>query len=111
MDVALLNQKILVQKNEVTVDAIGNHLNQWVDFYSCYATIGGESPNESTAAGTVVDNTKAYFTVRWCKAVSEITSDGYRVVYADEKIYNILGIDHQNFKKKSVKLKCQKARR
>ena len=57
MDVALLNQKILVQKNEVTVDAIGNHLNQWVDFYSCYATISGESPNESTSAGTVVPAT------------------------------------------------------
>ena len=32
MDVALLNRRILVQKNEVTVDAIGNHLNKWVDF-------------------------------------------------------------------------------
>ena len=97
MDIALLNQKILVQKNEVTVDAIGNHLNEWVDFYSCYATISGESPNESTSAGTVVDNTKADFTVRWCKAVSEITPDDFRVLYADE-IYNILGIDHQNYK-------------
>ena len=106
MDVALLNQKILVQKNEVTVDAIGNHLNQWMDFYSCYATISGESPNESTSAGMVVDNTKADFTVRWCKAVSEITADNFRILYAGE-IYNILGIDHQN----SVKLKCQKARR
>ena len=110
MDVALLNQKILVQKNEVTVDAIGNHLNQWMDFYSCYATISGESPNESTSAGMVVDNNKAYFTVRWCKAVSESTADNFRILYAGE-IYNILGIDHQNFKKKSVKLKCQKARR
>ena len=109
MDVALLNQKILVQKNEVTVDAIGNHLNQWVDFYSCYATISGESPNESTSSGTVVDNTKADFTVRWCRAVSEITADNFRIFYAGE-IYNILGIDHQNFKKKSVKLKCQKVR-
>ena len=110
MDVALFNRKIVVQKNSVTVDAIGNHLNEWVDFYSCHATISGESPNEGTSVGTVVDNTKADFTVRWCKAVSEITSDGYRVVYADE-IYNILGIDHQNFKKKSLKLKCQKVRR
>ena len=84
MDVALLNRRILVQKNEVTVDAIGNHLNKWEDFYSCHATISGESPNESTSAGTVVDNTKADFTVRWCKAVSEITSDGYRVVVNDE---------------------------
>ena len=110
MDVALLNRRIVVQKNSVTVDAIGNHLNQWVDFYSCHATISGESPNESTSAGMVVDNTKADFTVRWCKAVLEVTPDEYRVVYKGG-IYNILGIDHQNFKKKSVKLKCQKVRR
>ena len=58
MDVALLNRKITVQKNTVVVDAIGNHINEWVDFYSCYATISGESPNESTSAGTVVDNTR-----------------------------------------------------
>lgn len=110
MDIALLNRKVTVQKNTVVVDSIGNHISKWDDFYSCYATISGESPNESTSAGTVVDNTKAEFTVRWCKAVSEVTPDGYRVVYNCE-IYNILGIDHQNFKKKSVKLKCQKARR
>lgn len=110
MDVALFNRKITVQKNTVVVDDIGNHISKWDDFYSCYATISGESPNESTSAGTVVDNTKADFSVRWCKAVSEVTPDGYRVVYNDE-IYNILGIDHQSFKKKSVKLKCQKARR
>ena len=110
MDIVLLNRKVTVQKNTVVVDDIGNHVSKWDDFYSCYATISGESPNESTSAGTVVDNTKADFSVRWCKAVSEVTPDGYRVVYNDE-IYNILGIDHQNFKTKSVKLKCQKARR
>ena len=110
MDVALLNRKITVQKNTVGTDAIGNRTNEWADFYSCYAAISGESPNESTSAGTVVDNTKADFTVRWCKAVSEITADGFRICYENE-IYNILGIDHQSFKKKSVKLKCQKARR
>ena len=110
MDIALLNRKVTVQKNKVVVDDIGNHVSKWDDFYSCYATISGESPNESTSVGTVVDNTKADFTVRWCEAVSEITADGFRICYENE-IYNILGIDHQNFKKKSVKLKCQKARR
>lgn len=110
MDIALLNRKITVQKNAVTVDSIGNHITKWVDVYSCYATISGESPNEDTAAGAVVDNTKADFTVRWCRAVSEITSDGFRIIYGNE-IYNILGIDHMNFKKKTVKIKCQKVRR
>lgn len=110
MDVALLNAKITIQKNTVTVDEIGNHIASWDDFYSCHATISNESPSENTAAGTVVDNTKADFTVRWCRAASEVTADDFRVMYAGE-IYNIIGIDHMNFKKRCVKLKCRKARR
>ena len=31
MDIALLNVKITVQKNETVVDAIGNHKNTWTD--------------------------------------------------------------------------------
>lgn len=109
MDIVLLNVRITVQKNMVTVDKIGNHKNGWTDYYSCYATVSGESPNENTDAGTVVDNSKIDFTVRYCSLVSKIDSTGYRVVY-DGGIYNILGIDHKNFKKRSVKLKCQKVR-
>ncbi len=109
MEIALLNVRITFQKNAVVVDAIGNHRNEWTDFYSCYATVSGESPNEDTANGVIVDNSKIDFTVRWCGAVSELSSTNYRVIYNDE-IYNIIGIDHKNFKKKSVKLKCQKVR-
>ena len=110
MNIALLNVRITIQKSSVTVDGIGNHIVSWEDFFSCYATVSSESPSEDTAAGTVVDNTKMDFTVRWCRAVSEVAADQFRVVYAGE-LYNILGIDHMNFKKKSVKLKCQKVRR
>lgn len=110
MDIALLNRRITIQKSTVTADGIGNHILSWEDFYSCHAAISGESPEEDTAAGTIVDNGKADFTVRWCGKASEVTADKFRVVYSGE-IYNILGIDHRNFKKKSIRLKCQKARR
>ena len=43
MDVALLNQRIVFQKNAVITDSIGNHKNSWIDYCSCAATIGGES--------------------------------------------------------------------
>ena len=105
-----MNVKITVQKSTVTIDEIGNHTAEWQDYYICFATVGNESPSEETVAGTVVDNSKISFTVRWCGVVSMFNSTEYRVKYNGE-IYNILGIDHMNFKKKSVKLKCQKARR
>ncbi len=110
MDVALLNVRITVQKNELTVDEIGNHKNTWTDYYSCYATVSNESPSEDTSAGVVIDNSKMDFTIRWCRLAAEIDAEHFRIVYAGE-IYNILGIDHMNFKKKAIKLKCQKVRR
>lgn len=110
MDIALLNVHITVQENTVVTDAIGNHKNVWTDCYFCHATVSGESPNENTDAGMVVDDSKLDFTIRWCKLASRMTSTDYRIIYNGE-IYNILGIDHMYFKKKSIKVKCQKASR
>ncbi len=59
---------------------------------------------------TVADESDVSFTVRWCRKASVIDSTGYRVVFGGE-LYDILAIDHMNYKKKSIKFKCRKARR
>lgn len=110
MDIALLNQKITLQKNTVSVDEIGNHKNVWTDYYSCHATVSGEGGSEKNEAGLTVDDTDLAFTVRFCKAVAEATTDGFRIVFGSE-IYNIVNIDHRNYKNQALKFKCQKARR
>lgn len=53
MDIALMNEKVTFQKNTVITDSIGKHKNGWEDFYSCFATIGGEGTAnvESETAG------------------------------------------------------------
>lgn len=110
MKVALLNEKILIQRTVVISDEIGNRKNSWEDYYSCFATISGESGNEQLEAGQNLDGVNISFTVRWCSAVSDIDSTGYRIVFYGD-IYNILAVDHMNYKKKSLKFMCQKARR
>ena len=113
MEVSLLNVRITFQKNGVVVDGIGNHKNTWADYYSCHATISGEAgrqSSESDVAGIVADESDVSFTVRWCRKASAVDSTGYRVVF-DGGIYDILAIDHMNYKKKSIKFKCRKARR
>ena len=120
MNIELLNVRIYIQKNEVISDSIGNRKNTWKDYYTCYATVSAEAGKESTDAGLVVDDSKIDFTIRYCKKAAALTSTGYRVQFGSElydilvyngSAYNILGIDHMNFKKKSIKLKCQKVRR
>ena len=113
MDISLLNQKIMVQKNSVTVDEIGNHKNAWTDYYTCFATIGGEglaSSKEDEVAGTTVEDFSMTVSVRYCQKAAAIDSTHFRVMFMGE-IYNIVNIDHMNFRKKSLKFTCRKERR
>lgn len=110
MNIALMNFRITFQKNTVITDTIGNHRNEWQDYYSCYATIGGESGSESETAGHTVAQTSCTFTVRYCAKTSAVTSDGFRIRCGDD-FYNITGIDHQNNKRKSLKFRVEKVRR
>jgi len=110
MEIARLNVKILFQKSSVLVDTIGNHKYDWTDYYSCHATVSGEGGSEKAVAGLIATDSDLAFTVRYCKATAGITVDEFRVLF-DGGIYNIVAIDHLNFKKKALKFKCQKVRR
>ena len=110
MKIELLNVRIHISKNAVTVDAIGNHKNEWQPYYTCYATVSAEGGKEMTDVGMVVDDSTIDFTIRWCTQSAAITSTGYRVQFQDE-LYDVLSVDHMNFKRKGIKLHCRKVRR
>jgi len=110
---ALLNEKVTFFKNTVVTDPVGNHTNEWDEYYTCFATIGGEglaSSKEKEIAGTTVDDGAMTVTVRYCQKASVIDSTGYRILFKDE-FYDIVNVDHMNFKKKSMKFSCRKVRR
>ena len=110
MNIALLNVRITVQKSIVANDRYGNHVNTWEPYLSCYATVGGETPKQESEAGQTVDDGRADFTIRYCKAAAVINATGYRVLLDDE-VFDILGVNHMNYKGKGIKLLCRKARR
>lgn len=113
MDVAALRSRVTFQKNETVTDKYGNHKNTWTDYYTCFATIGGEglaSSKEEQVAGVTVEDFSMTVTVRYCEMAAAITSTGYRVMFEDE-IYNIVNIDHLNYKNKALKFMCRKERR
>ena len=110
MNIGLLNLRILIQKNSVISDAIGNRRNTWADYFSCYATIGGESGTEVNRAGETLESVDISFTVRYSSETAAVTPTGYRIMYGGE-LYNIIAVDHQNNKRKSLKFRCSKVRR
>ena len=109
MNIGLLNTFIFITKSVVIVDAIGNHKNAWVPYYNSHATVSSEAGKENTDAGLVIDNSKIDFTIRWCKKAAAIDSTHYRVEFNGE-LYDIKAVDHMNFKRKCIKLSCEKVR-
>lgn len=113
MNIALLNEKVTFQKNTLVVDEIGNHRNEWVDFYTCFATIGGEglaSSKEEEKSGTIVEDVAMTVSIRYCRKAAEIKSTTHRILFHGE-IYDITNVDHMNYRKKSLKFSCRKVRR
>ena len=102
MEIAAFRVKIMFQRQEAVADAVGNHTNRWADYFACRATVGGEG-NRSEDAGIS-------FTVRFCRALEAVSSTGFRIVFREE-LYDILAIDHLNYKKKALKFRCRKVRR
>ena len=110
MDIAMLNEKVTFQKNEVVKDRIGNHTNTWTEYHTCAATISGESGREDQDTGQTVEHPDMNVTIRWCRKASLITEDGYHILFHGE-VYDIIGIDHFSYKKEALKFRCRKADR
>jgi SPP1 family predicted phage head-tail adaptor len=85
-------------------------MNQWTDYYSCHATVSGESGSEKNVAANTLYDADLAFTVRCCKALKAADTTSFRILFGGE-IYNITFIDHMNYKNKCLKFRCQKVRR
>ena len=110
MNIALLNKRVTIEKQQTVTDRIGNHTNEWVSFHECYATVSGEGGQEVIAAGTSVDHADCHITIRWCRKLDGLSSVNSRIVM-DGEIYDILSIDHLSYKRRALKFRCRKVRR
>lgn len=110
MDIAAMNERVMIQVNTVVTDRYGNHKNTWADYYSCYATISGENGKEQAIVGETVESTDMNVTVRYCTETAAVRSTTHRILFHNE-IYDILAVDHLNYKKHGIKFRCRKVRR
>ena len=110
MHIAAMNVRIMFQKNTVVSDEIGNHTNEWTDYFSCYATTSTKTGKESEEAATNTVTEKLDFNVRYCSETAQITADGFRIKLKD-RVYNILSVDDMAFKHKSLKMHAELVRR
>nr|WP_326209066.1 phage head closure protein [uncultured Oscillibacter sp.] len=110
MDISKLRSRITIQQAVVQKDAIGNHINVWVDFWSCTAYANLASGKEYGAAGQTLGSDTLVFEVRWCERLRDLDSTKYRILFGGN-IYNITCVDDVQFRHEKLKLTAQQERR
>lgn len=110
MDIAGLNVRIMIQKNETQVDRYGNHTSTWTDYFSCWATCSNQTGTEDDEAGQTVEDDRMDFTIRYSSETAAVVSTKYRILLND-RIYNIDHVDDMGFKHRSLKFHASLARR
>ena len=112
MNIASMSERITFQKHIVNTDDIGNRINTWSDYFSCWASVNASKLNvsEKNEAAQTLEQERLDFTVRWCSQTAEITSTEYRIIFR-ERIYNIDHTDNMKSKKQSLKFSGYLVRR
>ena len=112
MNVAMLNEMITIQQSSVYIDEIGNHTTVWKDYLCCHATVcdnpgGGANGYQNDIAGIITDVSDLSFTVRYCVRTANVDMLHFRILFRGD-LYDIVSVDHMNYKKKCIKYRCKK---
>jgi len=106
MDISRMNERITIEKNTTVVDKVGNHVNQWEEYFSCF-TYASTYEAEEKAGEVTTEERTVTFNVRYCSELKNITSTGFRVRFHGD-VYNIASVDMMNYQRKEIKLLCRK---
>lgn len=112
MNIAGMRVRITIQKNETVIDQYGNHKSAWTDYFTCWASVseGNTRADETEAAGHTKEEDRLNFTVRWCSETDAVGSRNYRILL-NGRIYNIVSVDDQGFRRKSRKFTAERTER
>lgn len=105
MDISKLNQRIQIQKAILKTDEVGNVIQQWQDFYSCFTSVKTTGGREQQKGDTEEQHSVA-FAVRFCKKLSELSAVDYRIMFRG-KNYNIVQVDFADYSGKTIKIKAE----
>ena len=105
-EIARFNERLAIQKNSVTVDKVGNHLNRWEHYYSCYCYAGTYQYDAERESAVTTQEQSIKFEVRYCSELKNLDSTHYRVVFHGS-VYDIQSVDMMNYQKRTIRIICK----
>ena len=107
--VSTMRERILITRQEVHTDSMGNHTNVQVPYCRRWAYANRTTGSEEEAGRVVREEESIYFVVRFDEETRQITSTGYQVEFHG-KTYDITSVDNYRFRNESLTLYAKEKR-
>lgn len=105
MNASMLKNKITIQKKTAVPDEIGRISEVWSDFMAVHAYANRLSGQELIIAAANGQQDTVTFSVRYCRALSELNSNDFRIVFMG-RVFNILTVDNVQFLNVELKIRA-----
>lgn len=105
MNAGAYRELVTVEKSNVTVDGIGNHIASWSEYYIGYAYMNNLSGTEYWEAAQLQSENTVMFVLRYHPLLAAMATKGYRLIHRGKK-YNITSIDNVQYKNETIKIRA-----
>lgn len=102
MNFAKLDRQIVLRRNTPSQDALGEVVNVWSDFLSCFAQRLSRPGREFFSSSKVVNESRVYFVIRHAEGI-----DPQQQVVDGEKTYEITDVLYSDKRGESIQLECK----
>lgn len=104
IDIGKMTERIKIEKRTIIYSG-GKKLEQWDEYYSCWAYCNNLFGKELYNAMQVKQENLINITVRYCKVLDNLNTKDYRIVW-NNKTFNINLVDYHGFNKEKVTFKA-----
>lgn len=104
-EVRALNKRITIQKRTLIKDSAGNEIEQWQDYYTCYAGTLDAKTDVETDNAEQQNKQKVTFIMRDCEKLYDVmfNTKRYRIVFKDYR-FRILTADNFGYTQDKFKI-------
>ena len=104
-EVRALNKRITIQKRTLIKDSAGNEIEQWQDYYTCYAGTLDAKTDVETDNAEQQNKQRVTFIMRDCERLYDVmfNTKRYRIIFKDYR-FRILTADNFGYTQDKFKI-------
>lgn len=105
MNAGAYRELVVIERNTIIEDEIGNQTSAWTKYYAGYAYMNNLSGSEYWEAAQTKSQNTIMFVMRYHALLGKMNTKEYRLIHRGQE-YNITSVDNVQYKNEVIKIRA-----